>query len=183
MQGRTVWKATSVKATCCLMKPSIASIAPCLGGSIHMTRPLAVYAQCGNVARDPTVPVVKSPHLLRRRPARPKRATRMLLTILTGHVHLPQTDCYRASRGDDCQWVRFQCRLQSAPCLPAYSYNRPPGPSHSRYVAVLALPARNACRPGQPSCGNRASSIDFSNGRRRRLGDPSWCIQQSGTGP
>jgi D-alanyl-D-alanine carboxypeptidase len=35
----------------------VASIAPRLGSSVHMTGPLAVYAQGGNVARDPAVPV------------------------------------------------------------------------------------------------------------------------------
>jgi hypothetical protein len=35
----------------------VASIAPRLGGSVPMTGPLAVYAQGGNVARDPAVPV------------------------------------------------------------------------------------------------------------------------------
>ena len=95
----------------------------------------------------------------------------------------PHTDCYRASRGDDARWVRFRCGLRSVPYLPAYNYNRPPGRSRTRYVAVLALPARSACRLGERSGGNRAGSIDFSNGKWQRLGDPSWCIQQSGTGP
>ena len=45
------------------------------------------------------------------------------------------------------------------------------------FVAVLALPARGACRLGQRSCDNRAGSIDISNGKRRRLGDPGWCIR------
>ena len=35
----------------------VASIAPRLGGSVHMSGPLAVYAQGGNVVRAPAVPV------------------------------------------------------------------------------------------------------------------------------
>ena len=97
----------------------------------------------------------KLPRLLQWHPARSKCATRMLLTILTGHAHPPHTDCYRASRGDDRQWVRFRCRLRFAPCLPAYNYSRPldiPAAATSRYplyqhvgpVASASAPAATA---------------------------------------
>ena len=63
----------------------VASIAPRLGGSVPMTGPLAVYAQGSWPGFSGSVGLP----LLPWRPARSTRATRMLPTILTGHVHPP----------------------------------------------------------------------------------------------
>ena len=127
----------------------VASIAPRLGGSVRMTGPLAVYAQSSNVGQDPAVPVgqVTAPVAVASRtgeacdqdaayePDRPCAPTPTLgaaapVVVTTASL------------------VRSRCRLRSVPSLPAYNSSRHPGRSRGCCVAVLALPARSACRLG-----------------------------------
>ena len=162
----------------------VASIAPRLGGSVRMTGPLAVYAQSSNVGQDPTVPVGKV-------------IAPVAVAFRTGEACDPDAG-YEPDR--PCAPIPSLGAAATVVvttaswCDPDAAYD-PSHPCPRTAVAAIqdvpvavasrshsALPARSACRLGQRSCGNRARSIDISTGKRRRLGYPSWCIQQPGAG-
>ena len=161
----------------------VASIAPRLGGSVRMTGPLAVYAQSGNMGQDSAVPVgqVTAPVAVASRageacdqdaayePDRPCTPTRTLGAAAPVVVKT-------------ASWCDPDAAYDPSHPCPRTTSSRHSGRSRGCCFAVLALPASSACRLGQRSCGNRTGNIDISNGKRRRLGDPSWCIRQSGAG-
>ena len=184
MRGRTVWTATSVAASSLPDETVnyVASIAPRLGGSVRMTGPLAVHAQSSNVGQNPAVPVgqVTAPVAVASRageacdqdaayePDRPCAPTRTLRAAAPVVVKT-------------ASWCDPDAAYDpSHPCphtTAAATQDVPVAVTSRSSLYQRAAPVASASAPR-----NRAGSIDISNGKRRRLGDPSWCIQQPGAG-